>query len=98
MLPSEVRLEPHDLRTGRAAAYITAECLPLLLRERFSPLRMIRNLGGGLGEPLSADTETPTSLAPSSAASDSADACSERASGPERSGLQVRPNDLAGSL
>src|SRR3954470_16702154 len=37
-LPSEVRLEPHDLRTGRAAAYITAECLPLLPRERFSPL------------------------------------------------------------
>src|SRR3954447_26914297 len=38
MLPSEVRLEPHDLRTGRAAAYITAECLPLLPRERFSPV------------------------------------------------------------
>src|SRR4051812_16176031 len=38
MLPSKVRLEPHDLRTGRAAAYITAECLPLLPRERFSPL------------------------------------------------------------
>src|SRR5215207_7273894 len=36
-LPSEVRLEPHDLRTGRAAAYTTAECLPLLPRERFSP-------------------------------------------------------------
>ena len=33
-----MRLEPHDLRTGRAAAYITAECLPLLPRERFSPL------------------------------------------------------------
>jgi hypothetical protein len=41
MLPSEMRLEPHDLRTGRAAAYLTAECLPLLPRERFSPLDSI---------------------------------------------------------
>src|SRR4051812_36249137 len=45
-LPSEVRLEPHDLRTGRAAAYTTAECLPLLPRERFSPMSFIRRTWG----------------------------------------------------